>query len=134
VDFMTTFATAGQVLKTLKVLASMGKAIDTAEFKLKIADLSEAMADLKLAHIEAKDDLAKAGAEIERLKKQLQRTANLVEFRGYKSTRTRMVYRLGRPIVPFASRKKGCCSTFPISWATVQAFVPHASQGSTLCN
>jgi hypothetical protein len=77
---MTTFATAGQVLKTLKDLASVGQAIDTAEFKLKIADLSEAMADLKLTFIEAKDDLASKDAEIDRPEKLLQRKAELVEL------------------------------------------------------
>lgn len=61
----------------------MGKAIDTAEFKLKIAELSEAMADLKLTLIEARDDLASKDAEIERLKKQLQRKAELIEHAGF---------------------------------------------------
>jgi hypothetical protein len=82
-DFMTTYAAATQVVKTLRDLASVGKALDTAELRLKIADLSETMADLKLAHIEAKDDLANAKGEIERLKKLTQRKAELVEYKGY---------------------------------------------------
>ena len=60
-DFMTAFATAGQVLNRLRDLVSMGQAVDAAEFKIKIADLTEAMSDLKLALIEAKDDLACQG-------------------------------------------------------------------------
>jgi hypothetical protein len=35
-DCMTAYAAATQVLKTLKDLASVGKALDTAELKLKI--------------------------------------------------------------------------------------------------
>ena len=81
-DFMTTYSAATQVLKTLRALASVGKALNTAELKLKIAELSEAMADLKLAHIETKDDLAEAKGEIDRLQKLLQRKAELVEHGG----------------------------------------------------
>jgi hypothetical protein len=81
-DFMTTFAAAGHVLKTLRDLVSADKALNAAEFKLKIADLSVAMSDLKQAHIETKDDLAQAKGEIDRLKKLLRRKADFVEYRG----------------------------------------------------
>jgi hypothetical protein len=40
VDFMTTFAPGGQVLKTLRDLASINKAIDAAEFKLRSPSLA----------------------------------------------------------------------------------------------
>ena len=41
------------------------------------------MADLKLVLIEARDDLTTKDAEIERLKKQLQRKAELIEHGGF---------------------------------------------------
>ena len=52
-------------------------------FKIKIADLSAAVLDLKLALIEAKDELAAKDAEIERLQKLLQRKAELIEHGGF---------------------------------------------------
>jgi hypothetical protein len=71
VDFITAFATAGQAIKLVQDLRGIDKAVDAAEYKNKIADLTGALADLKFALIEAKDDLAIKDAEIERLKKQL---------------------------------------------------------------
>jgi Zn finger protein HypA/HybF involved in hydrogenase expression len=106
-DFMTAYAVATQVLKTLKDLASVGKALDTAELKLKIAELSETMADLKLAHIEAKDDLAARGAEIDKLKKLLQRKAELVEFQSYSYEKTKDGKPKGLPYCPVCEQKDG---------------------------
>jgi hypothetical protein len=83
VDLMTALAIAGQALKLAQDLRGIDKALDAAEFKAKIADLTGALADLKLVLIEARDDLATKDAEIERLKKQLQRKAELIEHGGF---------------------------------------------------
>jgi hypothetical protein len=58
VDFITALATAGQAIKLVQDLRGIDKAVDAAEYKIKIADLTGALADLKHALIEAKDDLA----------------------------------------------------------------------------
>jgi hypothetical protein len=42
VDIMTALATAGQAIKLAQELRGIDKAIDAAEFKLKIADLTVA--------------------------------------------------------------------------------------------
>jgi hypothetical protein len=82
-DFMTAYATAGHISNLLKEVVGIDKAVNAAEFKIKIADLSAAVSDLKLALIEAKDELAAKDAEIERLQKLLQRKAELIEHGGF---------------------------------------------------
>jgi hypothetical protein len=88
VDFMTALATAGQAYKLAQDLRGIDKAVDAAGYKIKIADLTEALADLKHALIEARDDLAEKDAVIEQLKKLLQRKAELVEHRGFSYDKT----------------------------------------------
>jgi hypothetical protein len=106
-DFMTAFAAAGHVLKTLRDLVSADKALDAAEFKLKIADLSVAMSDLKLAHIETKDDLAKANGDIERLKTLLRRKADFVVYRGLHYDKTTDGKPQGSPYCSVCEQKLG---------------------------
>ena len=74
---------AGHISNLLKEVVGIDKAVNAAEFKIKIADLSAAVSDLKLALIEAKDELAAKDAEIERLQKLLQRKAELIEHGGF---------------------------------------------------
>jgi hypothetical protein len=84
VDFVTAFSTASQALKLINDLRGIDKAFDAAELKLKIADLNIAVADLKTALVEAKEEIASKEAEIARLNDLLERTANLVEYQGYR--------------------------------------------------
>lgn len=107
VDIMTALATASQALKLAQDLRGIDKAVDAAEFKAKIADLTGAVSDLKLALIEAKDDLASKDAEIEQLKKQFQWTANLVEFRGYKYDKNEHGLPIGQAYCPVCEQKDG---------------------------
>ena len=132
VDIMTALATAGHVSNLLKELLGIDKAVNAAEFKFKIAELTEAVADLKLSLVETKDDLATKDAEIERLKKSSSERQTWLRFVVTNTTRTRMAYRLGRPIVRFASRRMGCCFTSRTSWARMQAFASPANQDLTL--
>jgi hypothetical protein len=69
VDIMTALATATQAIKLAQDLRGIDKAIDAAEFKLKIADLTGALSDIKLALTDAKEELASKQAEIDALKK-----------------------------------------------------------------
>jgi predicted nucleic acid-binding Zn-ribbon protein len=47
-------------------------------------NLTEALADIKMALTDAKEELVSKDAEIEKMKKQFQRVADIVEFDGYK--------------------------------------------------
>jgi hypothetical protein len=53
-DIMMALATASQAIKLAQDLRGIDKAIDEAGFKLKIVDLSVALADIKTALSEAK--------------------------------------------------------------------------------
>jgi hypothetical protein len=57
-DIMMALATASQAIKLAQDLRGIDKAIDEAGFKLKIVDLSVALADIKTALSEAKAELA----------------------------------------------------------------------------
>jgi hypothetical protein len=132
VDIMTALATAGHVSNLLKELLGIDKAVNAAEFKFKIAELTEAVSALKHALIDAKDDLATKDAEIERLKKLLQRTANLVEFRGYKYDKNEHGLPVGQAYCPVCEQKEGMLFTSRTSWARAKASVPPANQDLTL--
>ncbi|MBB4365226.1 hypothetical protein GGD65_006292 [Bradyrhizobium sp. CIR18] len=81
---MTALATAGQAIKLANCLRGIDKAVDAAEFKLKIADLTVALPDIKMAFSEAREEIAARYAQIAELKDQLKRTRELVEYNGYK--------------------------------------------------
>jgi hypothetical protein len=63
VDLVTALATAAQAIKLAQDLRGIDKAIDAAEYKLKIADLTNALSDIKIALTDAKEELASKDAE-----------------------------------------------------------------------
>jgi hypothetical protein len=79
-DIMTGLATASQAIKLANELRGIDKAMDAAEFKLKIADLTIALSDIKLALSEAKETISTKDAEITSLKAQFKRNAELVGY------------------------------------------------------
>jgi hypothetical protein len=84
VDFVMALSTAPQVLKLLNELRGVDKAFDAAALKLKIAKLSGAVSDLKLALVDAKEEIAGKQKEIDRLEGLMKRHAELIEAGGYK--------------------------------------------------
>jgi soluble cytochrome b562 len=105
VDIMTALATVRQAIQLAQDLRGIDKAIDAAEFKLKIADLTTALADIKMALSEAKEDLAAKDAEIESLKKQFERSAELIELKGYKYNKGPDGKPRGAPYCPVCEQK-----------------------------
>ena len=81
-DFMTAYATAGHISNLLKEVVGIDKAVNAPSSRSRLPTLA-AVSDLKLALIEAKDELAAKDAEIERLQKLLQRKAELIEHGGF---------------------------------------------------
>jgi hypothetical protein len=104
-DIMTALATASQAIKLAQDLRGIDKAIGAAEYKLKIADLTTALSEIKLALTEAKAELAAKDEEIEDLKKQFERRAELVEYKGYKYTRGPHGKPRGRPYCPVCEQR-----------------------------
>jgi hypothetical protein len=107
VDIMTTIATAGQAIKLAQDLRGIDKAIDAAEFKLKIADLSAALSDIKMALVDAKEEIAAKDKEIAELKKQFQRSAEMIEIDGLKYAKREDGNPTGLPYCPVCEQKSG---------------------------
>jgi predicted nucleic acid-binding Zn-ribbon protein len=107
VDIMTALATAGQAIKLANDLRGIDKAMDAAEFKLKIADLTVALSDIKIALADAKEELSSKQSEIDALKKKFARIEDTIEYQGYKYAKGPEDSREEPPSVPFASRRRG---------------------------
>ena len=84
VDIVSALAATSQAVAIVRDLREIDRAVDAAAYKLKIAELTSVMADIKLALTDAKGELALKDAEIDRLKKQFQRSADTVEYNGFK--------------------------------------------------
>jgi hypothetical protein len=107
VDFMTALATASQAIKLANDLRGIDKAMDAAEYKLKIAELSGALSDIKLALVEAKEELAAKQAEIEELTKRFARVGETVEVKGYKYNKGPDGKPKGAPFCPVCEQNTG---------------------------
>jgi hypothetical protein len=85
IDWAVALSTASQAIKFANDLRSIDKEVSQAELKLKIADLTSTLADLKMILTEAKSDSAEKDEEITRLKKLQRRSEDeTVELYGYK--------------------------------------------------
>ena len=107
VDIMTALATASQAMKLAQDLRGIDKAMDAAEYKLKIADLTVVLADIKIALTDAREELESKDAEIENLKKRFQRSAETVELRGFKYNKGADGNPKGKPYCPVCEQKSG---------------------------
>jgi hypothetical protein len=107
VDIMGALATASQAIKLAQDLRGIDRAIDAAEYKLKIADLTSALSDIKMALTDAKEDLASKDAEIEKLKKQFQRLVDTVEFDGFRYNKGSDGQPRGAAFCPVCEQKLG---------------------------
>jgi hypothetical protein len=84
IDWPMAFSTLSQAIKLTNDLRSIDKEMSQAELKLKVADLTGSLAEIKLTLTEAKSDAAEKDQEIARLKKLQQRLADeTVELYGY---------------------------------------------------
>jgi len=85
IDWALALSTASQAFKFANDLRSIDKEVSQAELKLKVADLTGTLADLKMILTEARDDAAEKDAEIARLKKLQRRLEEeTVEQYGYR--------------------------------------------------
>ena len=107
VDIMTALATASQGIKLANDLRGIDKALNEAEFKMKIADLTVALSDIKMALSEAKDNLVAKQSEIDKLKKTFHRFSDTVELAGYKYDKRADGSPKGMPYCPVCEQKSG---------------------------
>jgi hypothetical protein len=107
VDIITALATASQAIKLANDLRGIDKAIDAAEFKLKIADLTLALSDIKLALTDARDEIHDKSEEIRILEATLARTADMIEEKGYKYLKSPEGKPIGHAFCPVCEQKEG---------------------------
>jgi chromosome segregation ATPase len=106
-DIMTALATASQAIKLTQDLRGIDKAMDVAEYKLKIAELTSVLSDIKMALADAREDLANKDAEIAALKKQFQRSSEMIEVRGFKYNKGDDGQPRGSAYCPVCEQKTG---------------------------
>lgn len=104
---MTALATATQAMKLAQELRGIDKAVDAAEYKLKIADLTSALSDIKLALTDAREEIASKDAEIERLRRQFKRSSDTTEVNGYHYDKKSDGSPTGHPYCPVCLEKSG---------------------------
>jgi soluble cytochrome b562 len=106
-DIMTGLATASQAIKLANDLRGIDKAMNAAEFKLKIADLTVALSDIKMALSDAKQEIAEKDSEIADLKKRFKRTTELIEYQGFKYDKGTDDKPKGAPYCQVCDQKSG---------------------------
>lgn len=107
VDIMTALATASQAIKLANDLRGIDKAVDAAEYKLKIADLTVALSDIKLALTDARDELHAKSEEIKILENTIARVAETVEVNGYKYLKNAEGKPIGHAFCTVCEQKEG---------------------------
>jgi hypothetical protein len=107
VDIITALATASQAIKLAQDLRGIDKAVDAADYKLKIADLTSALSDIKLALSDAREELSAKDREIDTLKQQFKRSADTVEKHGFKYKKGSDGEPRGTPFCPVCEQKSG---------------------------
>jgi soluble cytochrome b562 len=107
VDIMTALATAGQAIKLANDLRGIDKAMDAAEYKLKIAELTSALSDIKVALTEARDEIRSRDEEIKRLQGAMKRAADTVERKGFKYDKKDDGNPTGHAYCPVCEQKEG---------------------------
>jgi hypothetical protein len=85
IDWALALSTASQAIRFANDLRSIDKEVSQAELKLKVADLTGTLADLKMILTEARSDAKEKDEEIARLKKLPRRLADeTIELYGYR--------------------------------------------------
>ncbi len=97
-DFVAAIASITKGLEVLKVIRDIDKNFDAASYKGKIAELTTALADAKLALVDARDEAAGKQKEIDRLKEAFrQRSENTVIVQGCRYEKSADGKPLGMP-------------------------------------
>jgi hypothetical protein len=104
----TSITTITNALKLVSDLRGIEREFDIAEYKLKIADLTTLLADVKIALTDARTEHAAKDAEIDRLKAVLaKRDTDTVQYRGYRYRKGKDGKAVGTPYCPVCEVKHG---------------------------
>lgn len=99
-DLMNAVAAAGQALGIIKDLREIDKEVDVAGYKARLAELTAALADMKMGLTDASTQLHEKDAEIERVIRDASKKAELVEVHGYSYEKNAQGQPEGWPFCP----------------------------------
>ncbi len=100
-DFMGAIAAATKAYEGLRLLNDLEKNFDEAIFKIRIADITSNLAELKISLADAKAEAAEKDAEIERLKGEFAfKAENTVMSNGFRFEKTHNGRPQGMPFCP----------------------------------
>jgi hypothetical protein len=83
VDFVAGLAAVSQSLKIVKDLSQINQEFDKAELKLRIAEISGALATANLTIAQSQTEMSEKDAEIAKLRAAFKEKQDLVELRGF---------------------------------------------------
>jgi hypothetical protein len=106
VNLITALATAGQAIKLAQDLRGIDKAIDAAEYKLKIADLTSALSDIKMVLTDARKNWHRKTPKLKNSENNFDGQPRLSRLLASNTTRVLMAGREAKPTVPYASRNQ----------------------------
>jgi hypothetical protein len=107
-DFMGAIAAATKAYEGVKLLRDLEKNFDEASFKLRIAEITSNLADLKMALSEAKSEAAEKDAEILRLKKEFAfRAEDTTVVHGFRYEKSSAGLPQGLPFCPRCEKVDG---------------------------
>ncbi len=106
-DIPGTLAVIAQAISITKDLKDIDRGIDSAEFKLKIAELSSSLADAKLTLLDAQEELQGYEKEIRQLKDAFAFRGKLVEYHGLKYESFEDGGPKGNPFCPRCEQNSG---------------------------
>jgi hypothetical protein len=107
VDLAAAIAVATQTISTLKELRNIDKALNHAEWKLRVAELASSIADLKNALVEAKSEVNTKDEEAIKLRETLKRFRETIEVNGYCYDKKEDGKPIGQPYCPVCIAKGG---------------------------
>jgi hypothetical protein len=116
VDLNIALTTAGEALKIVNQLWGVQKAFNEAERKLKVAELNGALATLKNAIVDAKEELKNKEDEVAALKKSFAVFNETVEAYGYQFDKKSDGTPTGHAYCPVCIQKEGRMFHLTTTW------------------
>lgn len=94
-------------INALKALREINAEYDKAELKAQLADVMSSLADAKIALSEAQEFIASQSKDILALKATFEKSADLIEYRGFKYEHDESGNPKGEPFCPRCEQRDG---------------------------
>ncbi|HQS18456.1 hypothetical protein [Reyranella sp.] len=100
IDFGALLSSTSAAIGIAKAVREVQGEFDRADLKLKMAELTGTLADVKIALVDVRDELAAKDKEIERLKAAFAFKGETVESSGWRFQKARSGQAYGKPFCP----------------------------------